>query len=111
MNPINLIEAIRFNPFTPYIVLASDTYKSPNSQLNHQVPPLDYSQPRSIRAHTAEANTNPPPDQDGPTYPKPAGWEYMTHEERYATLRSAPKPDSPAFRTAPSHVKQHVLRD
>ena len=59
----------------------------------------------------AEASTNPLPTQDGVVYPKPAGWEYMTHEERYATLRCEPKPESTALRNALSHAKQEVLRD
>ena len=35
----------------------------------------------------------------------------MTHEERYAALRSEPKPNSAALRTALSHAKQQALRD
>ena len=59
----------------------------------------------------AEASNNPAPDHAGTAYPKPAGWEYMTHEERYATLRSERKPDSATLRTALLHAKQDVLHD
>lgn len=48
---------------------------------------------------------------DGASYPKPSGWEYMTHEERYAALKSEPKPDSPALQKALLHAKQDVLHD
>lgn len=55
--------------------------------------------------------TGLPPAGEGLTYPKPAGWEYMTHEERYATLRNEPKPDSAALQSALAQAKQEVLRD
>lgn len=48
---------------------------------------------------------------DGASYPKPSGWEYMTHEERYAALRSEPKPESATLQRALSHAKQAVLHD
>lgn len=51
------------------------------------------------------------PAGEGLTYPKPAGWEYMTHEERYATLRNEPKPDSAALQSALAQAKQEVRRD
>ena len=44
-------------------------------------------------------------------YPNPAGWEYMTHEERYAALRSEPKPDTALLRNALQRAKQDVLQD
>lgn len=44
-------------------------------------------------------------------YPNPAGWEYMTHEERYAALRSEPKPDTALLRNALLRAKQDVLQD
>lgn len=55
--------------------------------------------------------TGLPPADEGLTYPKPAGWEYMTHEERYAALRNEPKPDSAALQSALAEAKQEVLRD
>lgn len=59
----------------------------------------------------AEASTDPSPADDVIAYPKPTGWEYMTHEERYAALRSETKPDSATLRKALAHAKQDVLRD
>lgn len=59
----------------------------------------------------AETSTDPAPDHAGAAYPKPAGWEYMTHEERYAALRSEPKPDSEYLQKALAQAKQDVLRD
>lgn len=59
----------------------------------------------------AEANTDPPSAADDASYPKPAGWEYMTHDERYAALRSEPRPESAAMRSALSRATQDVLRD
>ena len=44
-------------------------------------------------------------------YPKPTGWEYMTDDERYLTLRSEPKPDSEHLRSALAQAKQDVMRD
>lgn len=59
----------------------------------------------------AEASNDPTPDQARFTYLKPVGWEYMTHEERYAALRSEPKPDSAALQNALAQAKQDVLHD
>ena len=54
--------------------------------------------------------TSPPADNEVP-YPKPKGWEHMTHDERYAALGSKPKPDSAALRHALLNAKQEVLRE
>lgn len=59
----------------------------------------------------SEPSTDAPAADDGTSYPKPSGWEYMTDEERYAALRSEPKPDSEALRKALLRAKQDVLHD
>ena len=59
----------------------------------------------------AETGTDYPPANNEVAYPKPKGWEYMTHEERYAALRSEPRPDSAALRSAFFNAKQEFLRD
>ena len=59
----------------------------------------------------AETGTNHPPANNEVTYPKPKGWEYMIHEERYAALKSEPRPNSVALRNALFNAKQEVLRD
>ena len=58
-----------------------------------------------------ETGTDCPPANNEVAYPKPKGWEDMTHEERYAALRSEPRPDSAALRSALFYAKQEVLRD
>ena len=58
-----------------------------------------------------ETNPVAPVADDEVAYPTPTDWEYMTHEERYAFLRSEPKPDSAALQNALTHAKQDVLRD
>lgn len=62
-------------------------------------------------AQIAQASTPPSPADSDATYPKPAGWEYVTHEGRYEALRSEPNPDSEALRNALLHAKQNVQRN
>lgn len=59
----------------------------------------------------AQASNHLELEHAGAAYPNPAGWEYMTHEERYAALRSEPKPDTESLRNALLRAKQDVLKD
>ena len=56
-------------------------------------------------------DTGPPLADDGAAYTKAPGWDSMTHEERYAALQAAPKPESKEARNALLHAKQAVLYD
>ena len=59
----------------------------------------------------AQTSNHSASEHAGAAYPDPAGWEYMTHEERYAALRSEPKPDTEVLRKALLRAKQDVLKD
>lgn len=59
----------------------------------------------------AQASNDPASEPAAAAFPNPAGWEYMTHEERYAALRSEPKPDTELLRNALIRAKQDVLQD
>lgn len=51
-----------------------------------------------------------PLDSGDSAYPKPPGWESLSHGQRYAALTQEPRPESTAARNALLHAKQSELR-